>query len=456
MKAFNIHKKTPKPTDMKSTNSLSYTLLFSILLFSTSTIFAQFKLSGEIRPRTEYLHGFNSLADTSQDPAAWTEQRSRLIMDYASDNYIVRLVLQDVRTWGSTSQLNKSDNFSAVHEGWGKILFNKNFSLKMGRQEVMYDDHRIFGNVGWAQQARSHDMGLFQYKNDSNTTKIDIGVAFNQDKTQLTTNVYTVPKNYKTLQFLHFHKDLENKLGISVLLLNNGLQYSEVDINGNTDYSVNYSQTAGTYLSFKNKKVKASTFFYYQTGVDGTDRDINAFDAGAEIVYSVTENIGLGAGYELLSGTSQTDTANKENNSFAPFYGTNHKFNGFMDYFYVGNHANNVGLQDIYFKAIYKKKKFTAIVSPHLFSTAEDLLDTEELATTGEYKAMDAELGTEIDLTLKYKYSDDIAFQAGYSHMLATTSMEALKGGDKDEVNNWAYLMISFKPVFFTHQLNKK
>ena len=36
----------------------------------------------------------------------------------------------------------------------------------------------------------------------------------------------------------------------------------------------------------------------------------------------------------------------KENNSFTPFYGTNHKFNGHMDYFYVGNHIGNVGLRE--------------------------------------------------------------------------------------------------------------
>ena len=39
-----------------------------------------------------------------------------------------------------------------------------------------------------------------------------------------------------------------------------------------------------------------------------------------------------------------------ENKAFTPFYGTNHKFNGFMDYFHVGNHANSVGLIDIYTK----------------------------------------------------------------------------------------------------------
>jgi hypothetical protein len=35
------------------------------------------------------------------------------------------------------------------------------FSMKLGRQEVIYDNSRIFGNVDWAQQGRSHDHGSF-------------------------------------------------------------------------------------------------------------------------------------------------------------------------------------------------------------------------------------------------------------------------------------------------------
>ena len=32
--------------------------------------------------------------------------------------------------------------------------------------------------------------------------------------------------------------------------------------------------------------------------------------------------------------------------------------------------------------------------------------------------------------------------------MLATETMQALKGGNKDETNNWMYMMLTFKPQF--------
>ena len=428
-------------------NSTTSVMWLLALIFLSNFASAQFTFSGEIRPRTEYLHGFGSLAEDSQDPAFWTEQRSRLKFDYNASKYQFGLVVQDIRVWGSVPQLNKTDNLSSIHEAWGAILFNQNWSLKLGRQEVIYDDHRIFGNVGWAQQARSHDLARLQYK--KNTFAFDLGLAFNQDGTKRTDNIYTIANSYKSLQYLWLHKDF-NSFGASVLILNNGRQFSEQGSNGNIEYSTVFSQTIGTHLTYKKEKFNAVGSFYSQTGKDAGNNDLSAYDIKAELNYSLTDKFGLGLGYELLSGTSELDTTATENNSFAPLYGTNHKFNGFMDYFYVGNHANSVGLQDIYARLKYKhNKKFSAVADVHLFSAAADVLDDAEVLNSGNYEAMNTSLGTEIDITLKYMYSKELFFQAGYSHLLATETMEALKGGDKDQTNNWAYLMITFRPTFY-------
>ena len=37
--------------------------------------------------------------------------------------------------------------------------------------------------------------------------------------------------------------------------------------------------------------------------------------------------------------------------------------------------------------------------------------------------------------------------------MYATDTMEFLKGGDKDENNSWAWIMITFKPNIFSHKI---
>ena len=36
----------------------------------------------------------------------------------------------------------------------------------------------------------------------------------------------------------------------------------------------------------------------------------------------------------------------------------------------------------------------------------------------------------------------------GYSQMIGSETLQAVKGGDKSAFNNWAYLMFTFKPVF--------
>ena len=69
-----------------------------------SQVKAQFSLSGELRPRTEYSHGFSTLAAEDQKPSVFTSQRTRLNFDYKMDLLKVGLVLQDVRIWGNQAQ----------------------------------------------------------------------------------------------------------------------------------------------------------------------------------------------------------------------------------------------------------------------------------------------------------------------------------------------------------------
>jgi hypothetical protein len=120
-----------------------------------------------------------------------------------------------------------------------------------------------------------------------------------------------------------------------------------------------------------------------------------------------------------------------------------------MDYFYVGNHVNSVGLSDIYFKAKYKVEKWWIGLDVHQFMTAADVADKKILVQQGKYQAMNSTLGTEIDLTFGYTLAKGVTLQVGYSQMMATETMEALKAGSKDETNNWAYLMLTFKPQLF-------
>jgi hypothetical protein len=74
----------------------------SVILLSIGTLSAQdFKLSGEVRPRTEYRHGFSAPVDDNSEYAFFTDQRTRLNFDFDNDFLTFKGVFQDIRTWGS-------------------------------------------------------------------------------------------------------------------------------------------------------------------------------------------------------------------------------------------------------------------------------------------------------------------------------------------------------------------
>ncbi len=422
---------------------LYYSLFVAATLcFLTGDLLAQtVKLSGELRPRYEMRHGYKNLFPDDAKAANFISQRTRLNAFYGTEKFKVGLSFQDVRVWGDVSQLNKSDvNGTSIHEAWGQVFFTSNFSLKVGRQEIVYDDHRIFGSVGWAQQARSHDAAIFKIKASANH-KIDIGLAYNAMGETLLKQDYTV-NSYKTFQYGWYHGNF-GKVGLSFLVLNNGMAYDDKSDTTNIVEKVAFSQTIGPRLTFKSDLIKFNVAFYYQGGKNAGNTDLSAIYAAGDVSVGLGKGFSLGIGGEYLSGTATKDQGAGEDKSFTPFYGTNHKFNGWMDYFYVGNHGGNVGLTDIYLPIKFKKDKFSAALIAHYFMSAATVTD---MATNTDYSNG---LGTEIDLTVGYKINKSMIISAGYSQMFATETMGILKNGKHNNTNNWAWLMLTFKPTFF-------
>ena len=402
-------------------NTSKISILVIVIICISFAAKAQFSLSGEYRPRTELSRGYKSLAIEDQKASLITSQRTRLNAMFKNEYIITSLVLQDVRQWGSQPQLVSNEDYAlSVHQAWAEVLFSPQFSLKAGRQEVVYDDHRIFGNVGWAQQARSHDMVILKYED---AIKLHLGIAHNENS-DITDNIYNGPDAYKDLQFLWFNKSWENS-ELSLMLLNNGVPY----MNDNEQKN-RYSQTIGGRYTTNIEEVKLAGNLYYQTGKQVTGLKISAFEFLVEAAFK-----DFVLGYEHLSGTDYNQFDKYK--SFTPLYGTNHKFNGFMDYFYVGSHIGSVGLNDIYLKYKYTKDQFVFDAHLHYFGAA-----AEVAADASSY------LGTELDLSGKWIVNPFTSITLGYSTMFAGDSMEILKGGDSSVGQHWAYLMLSVTPSF--------
>lgn len=426
-------------------NTLQLKKLFYGLVLGTAisqSAHAQFQFNGQYMARGEYRHGYQTLADTNQKGSVFISQRARLSGEYKHDKFKIHISGQDIRTWGSVANSAiDTKGFFSIYEAYGELNFTKKLTAKIGRQAISYDDDRIFGSLDWAMQGRRHDAAVLKYADSS--WAVHVGAAYNQNAESNKFVQYTV-NNYKELEYLWATKSY-HRFNFSFLFLNNGMAYTKVDAATLKKDSITvYSQTAGIRVEYKDEKLNGLLFGYYQTGKDNVNRDLSAFDACAEVGYKPVKGLQLTLGAELLSGTSQTDTANKINHSFNPLYGTNHRFNGYMDYFYVGNHLNTVGLLDGYLRIHYTHKKVLVGVNGHYFKAASDIRDKRKGVTD---KLADNTLGGELDFTMSYNYTEGVSIQAGYSQFFGTTGMQMLRGTSSlAPISNWAYLMVIIRP----------
>ncbi|WP_421873504.1 alginate export family protein [Marinoscillum sp.] len=399
---------------------------------------AQVSVSAEVRPRSEFRNGFKTLTEEAKTASFFTEQRSRLYLDYADSAFKFRVAFQDIRIWGETPQIFKEEyGKTFISEAWGQYYFTNTFSLKVGRQIISYDNQRFIGGLEWAQQGRRHDALLFLY--ETQKSKLHLGFAYNQDDDipepaflqSPGAGYYSVSGNYKTFQYVWYNQQISEG-SISLLAFNAGYQ--------NPDTTVSYKQTFGLVASKKLGSIKLAGDFYYQTG-ELSKNKVNAMLAGVNATFT-TSLTPLTLGVEYVSGKDDGDTSS-DITAFSPDFGTNHAHNGFMDYFYVGPANGSVGVTDIYLKTSFNLAGGALKANIHEFMTGSTQLDTEG-------NELNKAMGTEVDLVFVKKLKGGVVWNLGYSQMFATDTMEALRGGDKSALQCWAWTMITFKPTLFT------
>ena len=160
------------------------------ILACVNSAFGQLTISGQLRTRTEIRNGQGTLQVKDTVPAVFTSQRTRINIGYTGYRFKIFSAIQDVRVWGQDASLinrvttDPSDGLM-LHEAWGELSLVdtgkvvKNFTLKVGRQELVYDDVRLLGNLDWLQQARRHDAALLKFDHKGWTAHL--GAAYNQN-----------------------------------------------------------------------------------------------------------------------------------------------------------------------------------------------------------------------------------------------------------------------------------
>jgi hypothetical protein len=401
----------------------------------------------------------------------FTSQRTRLNFGYSGYRFKIYTAVQDVRVWGQdASSINRTTTDAndglMLHEAWGEISLVdtgkviRNFTLKIGRQELVYDDVRLLGNLDWLQQARRHDAALLKF--DHNGWTAHLGVAFNQNAERKSNTIYNgvpaaytagtngIGAQYKSMQFLYLAKKLSFG-NMSFLTLRDDFSryhFAEADIDKKTpvyDQGVWSRITSGVFTTGTIlRKIGFTTSAYYQGGRYRDGTSLNEYLLSISVLYAAGAKLGVGPGVDITSGNNGSDPK-KKNQRFDPLYGTPHKFWGYMDYFYVADGFGSNGLIDLYIKTRYKaNNNLTLTFDAHRFSLPNSV--TDERGTV-----MGKTLGQEFDLVTNYALTRMVNLEAGYSKMLSTatvTSARVKNVKNPDPSSNWAYLMISIKPEF--------
>lgn len=429
------------------------------MFFFHPSAYAQFTLGAQLRTRSEFRDGQAAPLPKDASPAFFTSQRTRLSAGFSGYRFKLGVTVQDVRVWGQdASTINRvttqDNNGLLVHEAWAEIMLldtivkNKSLNLKIGRQELVYDDSRLLGNLEWLQQGRRHDAAILKYESSAYT--LHTGVAFNQNKENASGTVYnpTPPGNYtantnggamyKSLEYLYASRKLA-KGNISFLLLADQFSRFHPDSTGTVkiwDKGVHNRITTGLYFLNSFNRLTLNAAAYYQSGKNANGQELSAALLSASFQYQLCNTFSAGLGTDYTTGGS---SATGKSHAFDPLYGTPHKFWGYMDYFYVTNGFGNRGLQDYYLKTKYKP-------GPRLLLTG----DVHEFYSASDIPGnLNRRFGTEADLVAAYSLTKVISFEAGYSHFWNTASLTS--AGVKNITNaqsnsNWAYVMVNIRP----------
>ena len=405
------------------------------LFLSSSELIAKFTLNSQFKPRYEFRDGYAKLTTDDLHPASFVSQRTRLIFGYSNQNINSRISAQDVRVWGDETQMASAARI-ALHEAWVDVKLDSLISLKVGRQELVYDDHRILGNVDWAQTGRSHDAFVGKYESDN--MKLHLGGAFNQSGQNLFSTTYPL-NNYKGLGFLWFENIIDSNMRYTILGVTDAFQENDTN---NYNY---FRYTFGGNYYYNSQSFELQGTGFYQLGQTTLAQDIAAYMFSLQAHYKF-DKFKIGAGIDYLSGNDSENPNSNEYTAFNTLYGTNHKFYGLMDHFLnIPAHTAGGGLVDIYAKIKYDfVPKWSAALDFHSFSLEKAIINPSNAKLT------EKGLASEIDLVLTHTIASDIKLQMGYSYMIPADALKIVQGRPNGENSTWIWAMLVVTPEFFS------
>jgi hypothetical protein len=398
--------------------------------------------------------------------------------------------MQSIRTWGAqnggaqggstggsgnaSTSASDGDASVGVHQAYFTL---KNFlgaplDAKIGRQEILLDGWRLFGNTIWTAGMQTHDAMTFSHKHDNLSLFLAYISVIENDRTD-DPNDSTDRENFLA------HVNVKGVLGgqFSAYLDYDSNKQAATSIG--TTNSGNEIWTIGGRQAGKLAGLDYRGEAYHQWGSGNAQKDGNATTDADRDAYlfgirvgktfnNVSFKPGLTLWYDYVSGTSDEDQRDGQWSSFNTLFDTGHKFYGLQDVFLGVGGGGATGTQGLGLQDLAVKTKMNPIpgwtlkADYHWFWTAESINANtttrgfaNTVATNANQGALNNGLGTELDITAVTKMNANTKVMIGYSHYDATDSFFALKNGTETRTQastfsgtddaDWAYVQFDVK-----------
>ena len=380
-------------------------------------------LSGEIRVRSE----LDARADSGADHA--TLLRTRLGVGIAlSPHARLFAQVQDARAFGEElGTLDASADQIDLHQGWLELsdsLGGREWSARIGRQEIVFGDERLVGALGWANTGRAFDgirvrtgaLNLFA----ASIRELDRVAAPGVD-----------PRQNEGRDRDHAFGGiyLDARIGDAYLLHDRnaaGGMRTDVD---RTTVGARVDRRPARGFGFE---AEAAYQFGGQWTVDpAVEQDVSAwFATGRAGWVSPGALRAARVGIDWLSGDD--DAADGDYTVFNTLYGTNHKFYGAMDFFTdIPAHTGGRGLVDALASVTVAPRPTLPVEATlHRFWLAEE-------APGGR------DLGWELDLTVPFAAVPGVRALAGYSVFRTGGAAPAAGLPDEGAWLHWGFVQLT-------------
>jgi hypothetical protein len=469
----------------------------ALMLATTVAQAADVTFSGQFRPRAQINDDANDL--TTQRGNFDTRVRLNAKAN-VNANTEVFLQMQSVGTWGrdlATAATETSDTSDRDSSAGSDILADvgfhqayltlKNFmgqavDMKIGRQEVVLDGHRLFGHTGWTQGAQTNDAIRFNHSAGNHTINYiyiasdeagSASASNNQNQDIHILRAATQGIMGGDLQGYFVMNDDQSSAAVS----DDGNKWFTVGARqkgkiGGLDYRVEYYHQFGDGGVPATASDQAEAYTVAPNNSADIDREASMFGIRVGKTFKNAKfSPSITLWYDVLSGQDDDDVTGTSYGAFDTLQDTGHKFYGLIDNFGgtgAGTGTGWYGLQDFAVKTKWQVAAGNTLkIDFHHFETQTSLDDndsdtirgnantsgafTAALAGAGTTSSLDSSLGQEIDVTFVHKYDSNTKIVAGYSHYFTTNTMGMLNssGGTigRTAMNDqdWMYVMIDTK-----------